>query len=88
VVFAIEKDVARAVVRPRRERHFKAGRHTDHDVAHTRAQRVAKEPAPLRPPGVFDSLAHLPGQQFGDLVFKTLAGLIRKWKVVWIGANA
>src|SRR5205814_4394814 len=64
---AVDEDVGRAVVGRGRLRKLEARGHADHDVARARLQGVAYEAAALRPPGVFEFLVQVFGQQFGDL---------------------
>src|SRR5215216_3991130 len=87
-VFARQEDIRGSIIWLRSQSHFEPRRHTDHDVAHTCSQRIAKETASLSPPGVLDAIAHVLGQQLRDLVFKTLPALIRKREIVRIGTDA
>src|SRR6185503_8003795 len=80
--------VRRLVVRARRGQHLHAGDGADDEVAFAGVERVANEPATLRPPRIRDRPMQLGTNHIGDFVFEAGATGVRKGEVVGVRADA
>jgi hypothetical protein len=87
-VGARDEHVSRAVVRPGRRQHLDTACDAQPKVTEIVFQRIAREPAPLRPPCITDRLAQVLCDHLGDLVLEALAGAIGERQIIRIRADA
>src|SRR5436305_14716741 len=88
MVFAIDEDVGRAVVRRSGRSHLKTERHAYDEITLSRFQSVSDEATALRPPSVLHVHVHLARHERGNLILETFTPIIRERKIVRVGTDA
>src|SRR5690606_22204002 len=86
-ILPVDEHVSGPVVRPGGEHELVARRHAHHQVALLLPQRVADEPAALRPPRVAQRRAELTGDELGELVLESFVSVVGVGEVVRIRAH-